>query len=376
MKCCINQICQFGKKVSFLLLIALYLLSSQAYALRMTNMPQSIQTKTQEPRMRTISLKLPLLQPKFHWSFLSQSDLLSGKLTLRIIRNEEPAEIVIFENGQFTDGWEAMPFSNGPNRGEIYFGFISKNKYATAPSDSLELELTVRKDLAGIGPRQTGTLAAGTYKTRGTYSGLIDDYDVSRIRKELAKEGKFSASKQEDLLKKMREMYENKAFLQSWTDQWSLEITSNKGWLTKTQALSFSGGQPATAFPYESSAHSNSPIGSGFKLDFKNVTEPQVLKSELFLKFIEIHQHHIKQQPTLYYGEDISKITFYYALFTMDCSPSTNTKKWILKKMDIHLKDGSVKSEKQPVKVAFGMTSIISGDGQNPISIEQHFEPK
>ena len=89
----------------------------------------------------------------------------------------------------------------------------------------------------------------------------------------------------------------------------------------------------------QNSASSKSPDKSGFVLDFKQLIEPQVLKSELFLKFIEIRQYHIgQQQPTMYSGEDISKITFYYVLFP-------NTKEWMLNKMDIHLKDGSVKSE-------------------------------
>ncbi|MHC4310660.1 MAG: hypothetical protein ACYSSN_12010 [Planctomycetota bacterium] len=119
----------------------------------------------------------------------------------------------------------------------------------------------------------------------------------------------------------------------------------------------------------ESSVDSNSPIRSGFMLDFKELTKPQVLKSELFLKYVAIRQYHIgQQQPTEYSGRDISKITFYYVLFP-------NTKEWMLNKMDIHLKDGSVKSEhsQKAWNVALGMTS---GNGQNPISIEQHFEPK
>ena len=119
----------------------------------------------------------------------------------------------------------------------------------------------------------------------------------------------------------------------------------------------------------ESSAHSNSPIGSGFVLDFEKLTEPQILKSELFLKYMAIRQYHIgQQQPTEYSGRDISKIIFYYVLFP-------HTKEWGLNKMDIYLKDGSVKSE-NPLKGWNVTLNIESGNGQNPISIEQHFEPK
>jgi hypothetical protein len=198
--------------------------------------PKNIQTKVQEPCERMISLKLPLLQPIFHWTFMSREDLLSGKLLLRIIRGEQADEIVIFEKGRFADGWEAMPFPPAPDKGEIYFGFISTGKYLTAPGDKLELELTAKKDLTGIGATETGILPAGKYTSRGTYSILIDEYDTTLLAKELAKEGKMSTEEQQALLNKTRAMYEYKAFLESWIDQWPLKITSQKGWLPDEQA--------------------------------------------------------------------------------------------------------------------------------------------
>ena len=205
-------------------------------ALHMTDMPKNIQTKVQEPRERAISLKLPLLQPTFHWTFTSREDFLSGKLVLRIIRNSQSSEIVIFENGQFSNGWEAMPLPPAPDRGEIYFGFISTHKYLTAPGDKLELELTVTKDLSGVGGLQTGILPAGKYTSEGTYSGLIDEYDISLLAAKLAEQNKTSADEQESLLNKLRSKYEYKAFLESWADQWPLKITGEKGWLPDEQA--------------------------------------------------------------------------------------------------------------------------------------------
>ena len=211
-------------------------------ALRMTDMPKNIQTKVQEPRERAISLKLPLLQPAFHWTFTSREDFLSGKLVLRIIRNSQSSEIVIFENGQFSNGWEAMPLPKTPDRGEIYFGFISTHKYLTAPGDKLELELTVTKDLSGVGGLQTGILPAGKYTSEGTYSGLIDEYDISLLAAKLAEQSKTSADEQESLLNKLRSMYEYKAFLESWADQWPLKITGEKGWLPDEQASAVKAG--------------------------------------------------------------------------------------------------------------------------------------
>lgn len=226
-------------KMYWLALAVTFVLVAPVFSLYMTDMSQNMQTKVKEPRERAISLKLPLLQPRFHWTFMSREDFLSGKLVLRIIREGQSNEIVIFENGKLSDGWEAMPIT-GPRKGEIYFGFISTRKYLTAPGDKLELELTVTKDLAGIGAVQTGILPAGKYKSRGTYSVLIDEYDTTFLNKEFAeelvKESKKSPAELEGLLNKLRAMCEHKAFLESWKDQWSLKITSEKGWLPDKQA--------------------------------------------------------------------------------------------------------------------------------------------
>ena len=229
---------KLAHKLYLLSLVLIFALVMPVFALYMTDMPKSIQTEVQKPRKRAISLKLPLQQPRFHWRFMSRKDFLSGKLLLRIIRNGQSSEIVIFENGQFSDGWEAIGFSKShlPDRGEIYFGFISNRQYLTAPGDKLELELTVTKDLAGIGALQTGILPAGKYVSKGIYSGLIDEYDTTLLGEELAKEGKRPPAEQEDLLSKLRAMCEYKAFLESWSDQWPLKITSQKGWLPDDRA--------------------------------------------------------------------------------------------------------------------------------------------
>ena len=215
-------------KTYLLLLAATLMLGIPVLALNMTDMPKNIQTKVQEPRERAISIKLPLQQPRFHWRFMSRKDFLSGKLLLRIIRDGESTEIVIFENGQFSDGWEAMQPPPKLGKEEIYFGFVSTGKYLTAPADKLELELTVTKDLSGIGAIQSGILPSGKYTSKGSYSGLIDDFNTSILEGKLAEEGKISIDEQETLLNKVRSMYENKSFLESWDDQWPLKITSQK----------------------------------------------------------------------------------------------------------------------------------------------------
>ena len=61
-------------------------------------------------------------------------------------------------------------------------------------------------------------MPAGTYKAKGTYAGLIDEY-------------KMPTSLPKELADKMRKLYEFKAFLENWQDQWDLRITSNEGWM-------------------------------------------------------------------------------------------------------------------------------------------------
>ena len=208
------------------LAVAIVLMAAtSADALRMTKMPKELQTTTIEPRMRTISLKLPLRQPVFHWTFQSKKDLLAGKLVLLINRNEKTTEIVIFENGIVSEGWEPITLPASPKAGEVYFGFQSSKKYATASNDKLTVELYVKEDLDGIGPLETGILPAGTYKAQGTYSGLLDEYNVPDQLKDVPKE----------TLDKLRKAYEFKAFLENWKSQWTLKITGDKGWLPDKQ---------------------------------------------------------------------------------------------------------------------------------------------
>ena len=223
-------------KAVLLFSVVLFGLTEDVFSLNMTEMPENLQTKNTKPQERTISLKLPLLQPDFHWTFMSKEDFLSGKLLLRIIRNEKTKDIVIFEKGKFSDGWKEMDETQIEGRGEIYFGFISTTKYLTAPDDKLELELTVKKDLPGIGAILSGILKKGVYKSTGTYSGLIDEYDTSALEEQLTKNDEIS-DEQREMLDKLRSMYNNKAFLENWQQQWSLEITSKKGWLTDEQLL-------------------------------------------------------------------------------------------------------------------------------------------
>ena len=210
-------------------------LDQESYSLarRITLMPEEIQTKIMEPRERSIYFKLPLLQPIFHWKFNSRNDFLSGKLVLRIIRNENTDEITIFEGGNMTDGWESIGIPPALPQGEIYFGFQSTKKYLTAPGDLLQIELKVTKDLDGIGGVETGILPAGTYLSKGRYSGLIDMMMPIMDGKET-----FFNFMTEDQRDTVRGQFEYKAWVDNWDERWSLKITSNKGWLSEEQRIS------------------------------------------------------------------------------------------------------------------------------------------
>ncbi len=222
-------------KTRIILLAFLFLFTRHVFGLMKNMIPESQQTKIKEPQERAISLKLPLLQPYTNWSFMSRKDFLSGKLVLRISRDNKTEQIVIFDNGRFSDGWKDIDEQQVQGKGEIYFGFVSTKKYFTAPGDKLELELTVTKDLPGIGEIQSGILPAGFYKSEGTYSGLIDEYDTSNAEKMLSKDNNLT-DEQRKALNTLRLNYSNKAFLESWKEQWPLTITSEKGWLSEKQA--------------------------------------------------------------------------------------------------------------------------------------------
>jgi general secretion pathway protein G len=225
----INHFSSVYFKILSLAAIIVMVMGTVVNALHMTKMPKNIQTTMAEPQMRKISLKLPLQQPVFHWTFMNKEDFLAGKLVLRIKRGDEIAEINIFEDGKISKGWKALTLPDNPKAGEVYFGFESSEKYATEPNDILEIELHVNKDLDGIGAVQTGVLLKGIYKAQGTYSGLIDKYKMPESIKGVPKE----------TLDKLKKMYEFKAFLENWKQQWNLNITGDDGWLPPEQRQSF-----------------------------------------------------------------------------------------------------------------------------------------
>ncbi len=223
------------KHTRSLLLVLVSLAMQWAGALDMTNSMEQCPV-SREPVARKISLKLPIRQEEFHWKFMKKDELLAGKLLLTIERNGKKQQMTIFENGTFMEGWSSPEESqaNGTQDpmakpGEIYFLFKSEQQYETAPGDSVELTLTAKSDLEGIGPMCSGVLPKGEYKAKGTYSMLVDEFKVSpEIMKEVSKE------RLDAFCKLMSETTSNTAFLENWQDQWDIKVTSDPGWLQLT----------------------------------------------------------------------------------------------------------------------------------------------
>ena len=223
------------KHICSLLLVLVCFAMQWAGALNMTNTMEQCPV-SREPVARKISLKLPIRQEEFHWRLMKKDELLAGNLLLTIERNGKKQQMTIFENGTFMEGWSSPEESqaNGTQDpmvkpGEIYFLFKSEKRYETAPGDTVELTLTAKSDLEGIGPMCAGVLPKGEYKAKGTYSLLVDKFQVApEIIKEVPKE------RLDAFCKLMSENASNTAFLENWQDQWNIKVTSNPGWLHLT----------------------------------------------------------------------------------------------------------------------------------------------
>ena len=210
-----------GTRSPITVLIVLLVLSiaslsvERAFALYNVSVPNEKQSQEKKPIKRTISLKLPIEDVQFHWEFFDRADLLAGKLMLRITRDKKVEEIVIFQDGTFSDGWGPMVKQSLGKTGTdpIYFMFKSSNTYLTAPSDKVEIILVAKQDLKGIGALLAGHLSAGTYKSTASSSWLTDKSQAG-----------------------IPAGFEQNAAFESWSEQWPLVVTSNQGWTPPEQA--------------------------------------------------------------------------------------------------------------------------------------------
>jgi len=172
-----------------------------------------------EPVDRPLSFKLPLALyagRSLGWVFLDEGAFLAGSLTLRIIRDGAVETIVVFQDGTVAEGWVPVPSPPGASEG-IPFGFRSSTLHATAPGDSLEIELVAVEPLVGRGAFLQGTLPAGRYLSMGSYSAI--SINVLLLEESSVRDRTGAA------------FTVPTAFMECWRQPWSLTILTGEGWL-------------------------------------------------------------------------------------------------------------------------------------------------
>jgi hypothetical protein len=161
---------------------------------------------------RTLYFKLPIAGTRFHWTFFDRRAFLSGDLTIRIlnVRRKRDQTLVIFRDGKITDGWQMI--GDLPRDSSVYFGFSTRERFATTVGDSVIITLIAAQDLFGRGPLSQGTLAKGTWVATGTYSGLYGG-TLNPLR-DLVNAGEPPV-----------------AFLTCWDTVWLLRDVHDVGWM-------------------------------------------------------------------------------------------------------------------------------------------------
>ncbi len=154
-----------------------------------------------QPAPRTIYFKLPIAQTTYHWVFQERAAFLAGTLTLDIVRDDQRERITVFENGNITEGWEEISCTSAESPTEIYFGFVSDQRFAIANTDRVEMVLTVPEDIEGVGPHCEGILRAGEYRASDRVTIYSTHEDTAFLRKE------------------------------DWKPQWDVAVTAETGWM-------------------------------------------------------------------------------------------------------------------------------------------------
>ncbi len=171
-------------------------------------MRENAKKENPSPDFRRIYLKLPLDDVRFHWKFQEKAILLAGNLTLTIKRGETTETLVIFHDGAVSDEWEILPCCE-PGPDEMYFGFTSKQNILVSEKDRVELKLSTKGDVKGIGPDKTGILKQGDYAS-------FTQFKIYHLEKTTGEKDVW-------------------AFLNNdgWNINWKMEVTSQLGWMGK-----------------------------------------------------------------------------------------------------------------------------------------------
>jgi hypothetical protein len=159
------------------------------------------------PGERSLYMKLPLEQPRFHWQFADREALLAGSLEIAIHGADgRDTVLTVFRDGAWAPGWRAIESSRGV--GEIYFGFVGDVGVRTHPKDSVVVRLRAVEDLDGIGAHRRGVLPTGEYQASASYSNLIGHPLIP-----LFPTGRSPV-----------------AYIGCWRETWDLDVTEEAGW--------------------------------------------------------------------------------------------------------------------------------------------------
>lgn len=110
-----------------------------------------------------IYLKLPLLQPRFHWLFTSPEQFMGCEISLTLARGddlEEKEEISILKDGKLNPDWILCEKAEG-----YYFLLRSKKGHIRSAKTRATLRLKTDQDLFGRWGTNRGILRAGEYRS-------------------------------------------------------------------------------------------------------------------------------------------------------------------------------------------------------------------
>ena len=155
---------------------------------------------------RRIYMKMPLLQPSFHWIFKERKKFLKGELNLIITSSGIEKKITIFKDGKINKEWQELGCHNNYKNNQIYFGFESINEHLVSETDKVDLILELDNDVKGIGADQAGILKSGEYKSSTQFT-------LYHLKKSTGKKDVYAFINYND-----------------WNMRWKLDITENKGW--------------------------------------------------------------------------------------------------------------------------------------------------
>lgn len=197
-------------------------------------MSASAQVKNVGPAERRFIVKLPIKQGKDHWVFTDKDAVMSSEIRLTLVNKNRALDLPIISDGKIHTGWT---FSDSPKSDDlngIYFKFISSQKYMTYPDDRLEIVLRNSQEIPGIGPDSAGVLPVGNYISKGKYTSLTDKQDLTMLIKSMQKKsGGSLTEEQKNTVEKMRDLFDYKAYCESWDSQWSLIDVQEEGWLSR-----------------------------------------------------------------------------------------------------------------------------------------------